>query len=183
MVAKVGAGAPKASHVITLAVKPLSLHHRVHALPSELAADQRAREIAAAAAAAEDDEDDGAREAKGGAKGGAKEDDFGEGLAEVVDLERSEAKSADPAASRGGATPEADGIDEWGEASDAQTGDGPAADDAAGGPGGSGGGGAAMHRLELTGAFSLRMAHDWVSACLPEVPPYVDTGHAGRSGG
>jgi hypothetical protein len=35
-----------------------------------------------------------------------------------------------------------------------------------------------MNKLKVTGNFSLRMAHDWINACLPEVPPRI-----GKTGG
>mmetsp|Transcript_21024 Transcript_21024/g.27358 ORF Transcript_21024/g.27358 Transcript_21024/m.27358 type:complete len:373 (+) Transcript_21024:144-1262(+) len=41
-----------------------------------------------------------------------------------------------------------------------------------------------MNLLKVTGNFSLRMAHDWINASLPEVPPRVGGGSkSGGSGG
>ena len=127
--------------MVTFAVKPLSLHHRVHELPSleRIRAETAGAEAAFRAAGAGRGGGGGEEKDGGGAGGGG--DDFGGG--EEGESAEAEAPAASPLAAA-----LAERAGRW-------------------------------TVLVVTGGFSLRMAHDWVGQCLPEVPPRLSGAPAG----
>jgi len=138
-------GSVPVCQLLRFQVKPLSLHHRVHELPSAIdVARAQALEATRRPAALGDQ-----AEVKGAEAG--EDDEFGGG-------------GGGGSGSGGGGGGSGSGIERLEDVNQS---------------GGSLLSVAAAERekrwtvLEVRGAFGVRMIHDWVSACLPEVPPRV----------